>query len=153
MMLEKYIFLYKEYFKDEPIIDEQIKSYLIIGNWDEALKYAYNTDNVNIFKLIYLMTSAKFPIDYIVEMESIIADTCGQVCKPRWNGKGIDLEVLNYVISDKYKEKYSKKLDMIKFIINCRGYSMHVYTGNKFYYYFKIDKYSDRIVDILREMC
>ena len=115
--------------------------------------YSYQSDNVNVFKLIYLLTKSKFPIDYIVEMEQEIGGKCGKVCKPVWGPKGMELEILSYNVSDEIRAKYGKKMDMISFVVRCRGYSMHIFLNNKFYYYFKIDKYGDRIKDIIREMC
>ncbi len=152
-MIEQYIELYKEYFNEEPDIDDELKKKLLNSEWDEALKYTYQTDNVKVFKLIYLLTKSKFPIDYIVEMEKEIGGKCGKVCKPVWGPKGMELEIMSYNVSDEIRSKYGKKMDMISFVVRCRGYSMHIFLNNKFYYYFKLDKYGDRIRDIIREMC
>jgi hypothetical protein len=152
-MINQYIEFYKDCFNEEPNIDDELKIKLTNSEWDEALKYSYKTDNVKIFKLIYLLTKSKFPIDYIVEMEKEIGEKCGKVCKPVWGPKGLELEILSYNVSDEIREKYGKKMDMISFVVRCRGYSMHIFLNNKFYYYFKLDKYGDRIKDIIREMC
>jgi hypothetical protein len=144
--------IYKYHFNDTPEVDDTLKEYLLLSNWQSALEYCYSTERVNIFKCLYLYTDCKFNIDFMVQMEQIIATEMGNICKPRWNGKWMELEVTNIILSEENKKKYGKKMDMIRFIANCRSYSRHIYTGCKFYYYFKRDKYEDRIRDILREM-
>lgn len=136
-----------EYLKDETLVQ-----CLLSRKWDEALDYCYQKNYSSIFKLIYLYTEAKFLIDRIVEFEKTVLDNCGKVCKPKWNGKWLDLDIISINITDENRIKYKEKIDMISFIVNCRGYSRHIFTNNKFYYYFLNDKYSDRIMDILREM-
>ena len=89
---------------------------------------------------------------HLGDIEQKIAEDCGTICKPRWNGKWMELQIDKVVLSEENKKKYGAKLDMIRFILNCRNYSQHIYTGCKFYYFFKLDKYKDRILDILREM-
>ena len=144
--------IYNSHFDGEPTIDNTLKSYLLSSNWQAALEYCYTTERVEIFKCLYLYTDCKFPVNFMVEMEQIMATEMGNICKPRWNGKWMDLEVTSIILTEENKKKYGKKMDMIGFITNCRSYSRHIYTGCKFYYYFKRDKYGDRIVDILREM-
>ncbi len=160
MNTDVYIELYKTYFNksfDEElnrlISDSTLLDFLIKYEWDKALDYCFKNELANSFKLIYLFTGAKFQIDHIVDMEKLLSEKCGKVCKPKWNstGTGFDLELLSLNISDEFREKYQLKMNMISFVVNCRVYSRHIYTSNKFYYYFLKDKYSDRIQDILRE--
>ena len=97
------------------------------------------------------MTDSLFPIDYMVEMDKIMSEKFGNVCKMRWNGKSMDLEVIKVNLSEENKKLYSRRMDMIGFVAKCRDYSEHLYKNCKFFYRFKKNKYGDRIGDIIRE--
>ena len=150
--MDQYIDYYISIFKEEPNLDIELKEYILQSKWEEALIYCFEIENINIFKMIYLFTGCKFPIQKISEIEKKISEECATICKPKWNGTWLDIEIDKVVLSEENKKKYGTKLDMIRFILNCRSYSQHIYTGCKFYYFFKLDKYKDRILDILREM-
>ncbi len=143
---------YEEVYKEKLEIDDEMKKYIENNEWEELMNYCYEKDKINEFKMVYLMSGSKFKIDYILEMEKTLEEKIGGICKPRWTNKGLHLEVTKVVLNEENKKKYGAKLDMIKFIVNCRQYSQHILMGRKFYYRFKINKYGDRIEDILREM-
>jgi hypothetical protein len=149
--MDEYIDYYIAIFKEEPVVDNILRNYILDSKWEEALLYCFETENINLFKMIYLFTGCKFPIQTISDIEQKIAQDCGTICKPRWNGKWMELEIDKVVLSEENNKKYGAKLTMVRFILNCRSYSRHIYTGCKFYYFFKLDKYKDRILDILRE--
>jgi hypothetical protein len=153
--MNDYIDIYKSYFGENTVYqltDNYLQNLINNNKFDEALEYCYSNDYSSIFKCLYLLTEAKFPIQFVLDFEKNVFDKCGKVCKPNVTNNKMNLEIINLNISDEIREKYREKIDMISFIINCRGYSRHIYTKNKFYYYFLRNKYSDRIKDILREM-
>jgi len=147
-----YLQIYNAHFRGEVEIDDTLKTLLLQENWQAALEHSYIHEYVKIFKCLYLYTSCKFPIDFMIQMQEIIGTECGHIYKPRLNRPQLELQLSKLVIKEETRQKYGRKMDMIGFIANCRAYSCHVYTGCKFYYYFKRDKYQDRIDDILRDM-
>ncbi len=149
--MDQYIDYYIAIFNEEPILDSVLRNYILESKWEDSLVYCFETENINLFKMIYLFTGCKFPIQLISDIEHKISEECTTICKPKWNGKWMDIQIDKVVLSEEKKKKYGAKLDMIRFILNCRDYSQHIYTGCKFYYFFKFDKYKDRIMDILRE--
>jgi hypothetical protein len=123
---------------------------VINKQYDDALLYCYNNDLYPEFKAIYLNSNSKFPIKTIVEMADSIENKSAKTYKAKFSSEsGLTLDLTNIVLNEKFAEEYKYKLKMIKFVTELRGYSEHIYTGNKFYYRFLKNKYEDRIKGFL----
>jgi hypothetical protein len=127
-----------------------IINFINTHKFDDALKYCYDNDLLDEFKVIYLYTNAKFPIQTIIDMQTLIETNSAKTYNAKFDSaNGLSLDLTNIILNEKFAEEYKYKLKMIKFVTELRGYSEHIYIGNKFYYRFLKNKYEDRIKGFL----
>jgi hypothetical protein len=126
-------------------LDEHLIHLFEQEKFQEALEHCYTFDIEPLFRLIYLLTNVKFPIEFIISIQKEISENSGEVLS--FGQSGEQLQKLN--VPPSIFTKISTKVHMINFIIECRRFSKHQFYNGKFYYTFDQQRYSNRIKDLI----
>jgi len=133
MNASDFIECYENYVGDVKQLSEQVHDLIIRQEWQSLFEWSYENDQVELFKMCFLVTPVTFSMNKIDEITR--------------HSSGIFLG--DQLVHTKWEQNYIKKAIMAKFINECKKYCKYHYINRTFYYYFHdVHRTDERLIQL-----
>lgn len=124
---------YENYIGDTKQLVEQVHDLIIREEWQSLFEWSYEHDQVDLFKMCFLVTPVTFSMNKIDEITH----------------HSSSIFSIDQLVQTKWEKDYIQKAIMAKFINECKKYCKYHYINKTFYYYFHdVHRTDERLIQL-----